>query len=99
MIFSFHATPDFDFMTHFARHIGATVNDKQLVIPEYLGQGHIRKLDFGPDFKITIHQYVLTEDLVIKRNASGQANDLITIFLYSNDQSLAIAYNDSPSIQ
>lgn len=99
MIFSFQATPDFDFMTHFARHIGATVNDKQLVIPEYLGQGRIRKLDFGPDFKITIHQYVLTEDLVIKRNASGQANDLITIFLYSNDQSLAIAYNDSPSIQ
>jgi len=99
MIFSFLATPDFDFMTQFARHIGATINNNQLLIPEYLGQGYIRKLDFGPDFKITIHQYILTEDLVIKRNASEQTNDLITIFLYSNEQSLAIAFNDNPSIQ
>jgi AraC-like DNA-binding protein len=99
MIFSFSATPDFDFMTYFARHIGATINNDLLTIPEYLGQGHIRKLAFGPDFKITIHQYLLREDLVIKRNTSGQGNDLITVFFYTNEQSLGIAYDDMPYIQ
>lgn len=99
MIFSFSATPDFDFMTYFARHIGATVNGNLLAIPEHLGQGHIRKLAFSPDFKITIHQYILREDLVIKRNTSGEGNDLITIFFYTNEQPLGIVYNDDPSIQ
>ena len=99
MIFSFSATADFDFMTYFARHIGATVNNNLLTIPEYLGEGSICKLDFGPEFKITMHRYLLKEDLVIKRNTSGQGNDLITIFFYSNEQPLGIAYNDDPYVQ
>lgn len=99
MIFSFSATADFDFMTYFARHIGATVNDNLLVIPDHLGEGTITKLDFGPDFKITIHRYQLKEDLVIKRNTSGHGNDLITIFFYTNEQPLGIAYNDDPYVQ
>ncbi|GAB3899026.1 helix-turn-helix transcriptional regulator [Spirosoma agri] len=94
MIFSFTATPDFDFMTYFARHIQAAVQNGLLVIPDHLGQGSIRKLAFGEDFKITIHRYVLKEDLIIKRKSSGQGNDLITIFFYSNEQPLEIAYND-----
>jgi AraC-like DNA-binding protein len=98
MIFSFSATPDFDFMTYFARHIQATVQNGVLVIPDYLGKGYIRRLAFGPDFKITIHRYLLKEDLVIKRNTSGQGNDLITIFFYSNEQALGIAYNDDPQV-
>lgn len=98
MIFGFTATSDFDFMTYFARHIGATVHNDLLVIPDYLGQGYIRKLSFGPDFKITIHRYLLKEDLIIKRNTSGQGNDLITAFFYSNEQALAIAYNEDHQI-
>lgn len=98
MIFSFSATPDFDFMTYFARHIQATVQNGLLVIPDYLGQGYIRRLSFGQDFKITIHRYLLKEDLVIKRNTSGLGNDLITIFFYSNEQALEIAYNDDPQV-
>jgi AraC-like DNA-binding protein len=99
MIFSFTATPDFDFMTYFARHIGAKVDQNVLVIPDYLGRGYIRKLAFGTDFKITMHHYVLKEDLIIKRNPSGQGNDLITIFFYSNEQPLGIEFNDNPHIQ
>jgi AraC-like DNA-binding protein len=98
MTFDFVATPDFDFMTSFARHIQADVNEGVLEIPENLGQGHVRKLMFGPDFKITIHHYVLKEDLIIKRRASSLGNDLITVFFYSNEQSLGIAYNDTPSV-
>lgn len=32
MTFSFLATPDFDFMTHFARHIRATINKTPTLI-------------------------------------------------------------------
>jgi AraC-like DNA-binding protein len=99
MIFSFTATPEFDFMTYFARHIGATVNDGLLVIPAHLGNGYIRKLSFGPEFKITMHHYVLKEDLIIKRNTSGLGNELITIFFYSNEQTLGIAFDNNPNIQ
>ena len=99
MIFSFTATPEFDFMTYFARHIGATVNNSLLVIPEHLGNGYIRKLSFGHEFKITFHHYVLKEDLVIKRNTSGIGNELITIFFYSNEQTLGIAFNNDTNIQ
>jgi AraC-like DNA-binding protein len=99
MIFSFTATPEFDFMTYFARHIGATVNNGLLDIPDHLGKGYIRKLVFGPEFKITLHHYVLKEDLVIKRNTSGSGNELITIFFYSNEQPLGIAFNNENDIQ
>lgn len=99
MIFSFTATPEFDFMTYFARHIGATVNNDLMMIPAHLGQGYIRKLTFHEGFKITMHHYVLKEDLIIKRNTSGQGNDLITIFFYSNEQALGIAYDNSTPIQ
>ena len=99
MIFSFSATPDFDFLTHFARYIGVAVENDLLKIPETLGRGYIRKLAFGPDFKITLHNYTLKEDLVIKRNTSGLGNDLLTVFFYSNEQALEIAFNDKPQVR
>jgi len=98
MIFNFSATPDFDFLTHFARYIGAPVHDGLLMMPERLGQGYIRKMAFGQDFKITLHHYTLREDLIIKRNSSGLGNELITIFFYNNEQSLGIAFNDNPLV-
>jgi AraC-like DNA-binding protein len=99
MIFSFSATSDFDFLTHFARHIGAAVENDLLLIPGTLGQGYIRKLAFGPDFKITLHSYTLKEDLIIKRNAFGAGNDLLTIFFYSNEQALEIAFKGKPQVR
>lgn len=99
MIFSFNATPEFDFITYFARHIGATVNNDLLVIPDHVGNGFIRKLAFGPEFKVTMHHYVLKDDLIIKRSTSGLGNELITIFFYSNEQMLGIAFDNNPNIQ
>lgn len=99
MIFSFHATPDFDFMTCFARYIGAKVENDLMLIPGQLGNGYIRKISFGAEFKVTLHHYICNEDLVIKRNASGQGNELITIFFYSNQQPLGITYGNDPHIQ
>ncbi len=98
MLFSFSATPGFDFLTQFAHHIDRPVDHNLLIIPEHLGKGYIRKIDFSPAFKITLHSYTLSEDLIIKRNASGLGNELITIFFYSNEQALGIAYNDDPLV-
>jgi AraC-like DNA-binding protein len=98
MVFSFSATPDFDFITHFAQHIQATLTDGVLEVPETLGQGYVRKLAFGPDFKITLHHYLLQEELIIKRNASGLGNELITIFFYNNEQPLGITYDNNPQV-
>jgi AraC-like DNA-binding protein len=98
MIFNFSATPDFDFLTAFAKHIGAAVNNNLLMMPEYLGEGYIRRLVFGQNFKITLHRYLLKEDLIIKRNSSDLRNDLLTIFFYNNEQPLGIAFNDDPLV-
>ncbi len=98
MVFSFNATPDFDFMTYFARQVRGVIHDGVMAMPEHLGQGHIRKLSFAPDFKITIHNYRLNEDLIIKRNTSGQGNDLITIFFYNNEESLGIAFDNNTRV-
>lgn len=98
MIFSFSATPDFDFLTQFSHHIGAPVRNGLMLMPGDLGQGYIRKMSFGPEFKITLHNYTLHDDLIIKRNASGLGNDLITIFFYSNEQALGIAFNNTPPV-
>ncbi|GAA4323353.1 hypothetical protein GCM10023149_24250 [Mucilaginibacter gynuensis] len=98
MIFSFSATADFDFLTQFARHVGVPVDNDTMLIPEALGQGYIRRLAFGADFKITLHHYTLKEDLIIKRNCFEGGNDLITIFFYSNEQSLEIAFDNNPNV-
>ncbi|MBE7169029.1 MAG: helix-turn-helix transcriptional regulator [Williamsia sp.] len=99
MIFSFSATPDFDFLTQFADYIQVPVHNGLVVIPEQLGEGFIRKMRFGPDFKMVIHRYVLREELVIKRNQFEGGNDLVTLFFYSNEQPLEIAYNNDPQIR
>jgi AraC-like DNA-binding protein len=69
------------------------------MIPEWLGQGYIRKLKFGTDFKVVIHRYILHEDLTIQRNSFGAGNDLVTMFFYSNDEPIEIAYNNDPHVR
>jgi hypothetical protein len=41
-----------------------------LTIPEYLGRGNIRRLFFNAELKITIHYYVLKEDLMHQHRCS-----------------------------
>jgi hypothetical protein len=99
MVFSFSATPDFDFLAQFAAQIQAPVKDGLLVVPQHLGQGSISKLRFGPDFKIVLHRYVLNEELTIRRHPFGNGNDLITMFFYSNEHPVEIAYNNDPRVR
>jgi AraC-like DNA-binding protein len=99
MTFSFSATPDFDFLTQFAQHLQVPVHDDQVTLPEHLGQGYVRKLQFGVDFKLTIHCYELHEDLVVRRQAAGGSSDQITVFFYNNEQPLDIAFADHAQVR
>lgn len=98
MIFQFTASPYFDFITQFAGQIGASVKGDFLKIPQKMGEGYVRKVSFGNDFRLLIHCYTLKEDLVIKRNPAVEKNDLRSIFFYNNEQAIELTYNNDSSI-
>lgn len=99
MTFRFVATPDFDFVTQFAQYLQVPVHDGSVTLPEHLGHGYVRKLQFGVDFKLTTHRYELREDLVIQRQAAGGSSDQVTIFFYNNEQPLDIAFANRPQVR
>jgi len=94
MIFEFTAAPGFDFITQFSELINVPVRDNVLEIPKTLGEGYARKVGFGDDFKLTIHRYVLKEDLIIKRNPAPKPNDVRTIFFYNNKEDFEVKCNN-----
>jgi AraC-like DNA-binding protein len=98
MIFEFTAARGFDFITLFSEQINVPVRDNVLKIPKTLGEGYVRKVGFGDDFKLTIHRYVLNEDLIIKRNPAATPNDVRTIFFYNNKKDLELKYNNEENI-
>ena len=98
MIFEFTAAPGFDFITLFSEQINVPVRDNVLKIPKTLGEGYVRKVGFGDDFRLTIHRYVLNEDLIIKRNPAATSNDVRTIFFYNNKKDLEVKFNNEENI-
>jgi hypothetical protein len=79
MIFEFTTAPGFDFITRFSELIYVPVRDNYLEIPKAMGEGYVRKVSFGGDFKLTIHRYTLKEDLVLKRNPATESQSVRTI--------------------
>ncbi|QOG04586.1 AraC family transcriptional regulator [Flavobacterium sp. MDT1-60] len=98
MIFEFTAAPGFDFIIQFAEQINVPVRDNVLKIPKSMGEGYVRKVGFGDDFRLTIHRYILKEDLIIKRNPAIQSNNVRTIFFYNNKEDLEVKYNNEENI-
>ena len=86
MIFEFTSKLGFDFITEFSAKFKIPVFDDLLTIPPEMGTGYIRKVAFEKDFRVLIHRYNLKEDFVIKRHASIEQNDFISIFFYNNEQ-------------
>jgi AraC-like DNA-binding protein len=98
MIFEFTAAPGFDFITLFGKQINAPVRDNFLDIPPKMGEGYVRKIGFGDDFKLTIHRYTLKEDLIIKRNPAERSNSVRTIFFYSNKEDIEVKCNKEENV-
>lgn len=99
MIFEFTAKPNFDFITEFSAKYKIPVFDSTLTIPTSLGRGYIKKINFGTDFRLLIHRYNLNENFTVKRNASIEHNDLISIFFYMNEQSIDLVHDENKSVQ
>jgi AraC-like DNA-binding protein len=99
MTFEFTASLHFDFITGFAQLIGVPLQNNVLQIPQALGEGYVRKIEFGSDFRLLIHHYTLKEDLIIKRNPAAVANDLLSIFFYNNEQPIDLIYNEEKPVR
>jgi AraC-like DNA-binding protein len=98
MIFDFTTAPGFDFITLFGKQINAPVRDNFLEIPNTMGEGYVRKVKFGDDFKLTIHRYTLKEDLIVKRNPSPESGSVRTIFFYNHWVDIEVKYNREENI-
>lgn len=98
MILRFTASADFDFITQFAELIKIPIKDNLLEIPKSLGEGFVRRLTFGDDFRLLMHRYTLKEDFVIQRDPTIEMNDLLSIFFYNNEQSLEMKYNEDGAV-
>lgn len=99
MTFEFTASLNFDFITRFSEKFNIPVRDGRIIIPASLGEGYIRKVALGNDFRLLIHSYILKEDLIIKRNPTNEPNDLLSIFFYSNEQPLDLTYNKAQPVK
>jgi len=99
MIFEFTSAPGFDFVNLFSKQIDVPVRDGVLEIPKTLGEGYVRRVGFGNDFKLTIHRYKLNEDLIIKRNPDSEANSVRAIFFYNNSKDLEVKYNNEEDLR
>jgi len=99
MIFEFTATPHFDFITDFSKKYNIPLRDNYLSIPPSMGEGYVRKVVFGNDFRLLIHRYKLKDDFTIKRNPAVERNDLISIFFYNNEQPLNLIYDQEQPLK
>lgn len=99
MTFEFTSKPNFDFIAEFSAQFDIPVFDNCLTIPASMGKGYIKKIEFGPDFRLIIHRYNLKEDFIIKRNASVERNDLTSIFFYTNEQPIDLVYNEANAVE
>jgi AraC-like DNA-binding protein len=99
MIFEFTASLHFDFITGFSQLIGVPIQNNLLQIPETMGEGYVRKVEFGNDFRLLIHRYKLKEDLTIKRHPAAVSNDLLSIFFYTNEQPIDLLYNEEKPVK
>jgi len=81
--FEFSAGSGEDFLTAFSERFGLPILGDELRIPAKMGQGKIKRIDLGDDFRLHIHQYSFHEEFVLKRTAPGEVSDFVTLIFYS----------------
>ena len=79
MVFAFAPNEQFNFLTAFAQRVGASLHENTLTLPPSLGTGSIRRVRLAPDFSLLIHQYVLREELILKRTAADNTADRVNV--------------------
>lgn len=84
MVFDFAPNETFDFLATFAQRVGAILQDNMLTLPSSLGIGSIRRVRLTPDFSLIIHQYVLIEELILRRTAADNSADRVNVLFQLN---------------
>jgi AraC-like DNA-binding protein len=99
MIFEFTSFPGFNFFRAFAEKYKIQATHDTLKLPSIMGNGTIRAVEFGSDFRLLIHRYKMKEEFIIMRKASPVIHDLITIFFYHNELPLNLLFDADKTIQ
>ena len=84
MLFDFIPDENVSFLVAFAQRLGTSLQDTRLTIPRSLGVGSIKEIRLAPDFSLLIHQYTLTEELILRRTAADTSVDRINVVFQLN---------------
>lgn len=84
MKFEFVPHPRFNFLESFAEAFDVPFYGNKLIIPENMGRGSIRKIEFSEDFKLLFHHYTFHEEFILKRKAPSEKSDLVSVIFYSS---------------
>lgn len=85
MLFEFSPSEKFNFLAAFARHIGTTLEDHTVTLPDWLGVGSIRRVRLAPGFSLLIHQYTLVDELILRRTAADNTADRVNVLFQASD--------------
>lgn len=86
MVFEFTATPEFDFLKALAEFLRVPVQNNALQIPDFLGEGFIKKARLTEHLSLIQHRYKLKEELILKRIAPTQPTDSVYILFNINQE-------------
>lgn len=86
MLFEFAPDGQFDFLAAFAEKIGAVPQGNTLTLPNWLGVGTLKRVRLAPDFSWLIHQYTLTEELILRRSAADNTADRVNVLFQASDR-------------
>lgn len=89
MIFDFAPSEQFSFLAAFAGRFGASLDGNTLTLPTWLGVRSIRRIRLAPDFSLLLHQYILTEELILRRTAADNTADRVNVLFQGYAESEA----------
>ena len=99
MTFEFTVQPDFNFLSTFAQKFNIAVYKNRISMPESIGKGFIRNIEIEDGLKFVLHHYILKQDFHLKRIATEEKNDLISIVFNSNEIPINISDERQTALQ
>ncbi|WP_343670874.1 AraC family transcriptional regulator [Chitinophaga sp.] len=98
MFFEFIPTPQFDFLTQFAKKLNVPLAGDRLILPPAMGTGSIRRIALPPGLKLIVHHYTLNQDIILSRVGSDEPNDLVSIIFHSNEAPASVNTDGTPTL-
>lgn len=86
MLFEFAPGERFNFLAAFAQQLGSSLQGNTVTLPPWFGVGTIKRVRLSPDFSLLIHQYTLTDELILRRTAADNTADRINVLFEASDR-------------